>query len=607
MDNTIALRVASLRKWMSEQGLDAFIVPTADPHGSEYLPAHWKCREWLTGFTGSAGTAVVTQSEAALWTDSRYYLQATAELNGTPFHLMREGEAATPDIPTWLNTQADVVAVGGDAWLLSQQFADTITKSPLGAADTTAVHTQTVRPALRFVFTNDPFAKLWTDRPSLPSGKIVPQPETYVSRTAREKLATLAAPLSPDGCLLLHDLSEIAWTLNLRGCDIDYNPVFLSYLFVGKTSRTLCVDTDKLTPQAQSALDEVGVIVRPYADALQVTDELVAGGCTFLQMSNDIPAAFTSRLQEYALKPTFAASPVSMTKAMKDEGEQVGFRLAMERDGVALVTFRHWLDEALSHGERLTEQDIDCRLTALRAAQPGFESLSFGTIAAAGAHGAVVHYEADPTAHTPLPQRGFLLLDSGAQYDSGTTDITRTIPLGPLTDEECLVYTYVLKAHIGLARLRFPEGTNGLQADTAARAPLWQAGYDFGHGTGHGVGSHLCVHEGPHQIRKDKRPCTMVPLLAGMTITDEPGVYLEGKFGVRLENVLLVRKADDGFLCFEPLTLCPFDTAPIVRSLLTHEERSYLNAYHAEVRRRLLPLLTDEAVANWLVAATEAI
>ncbi|MBQ7635470.1 MAG: aminopeptidase P family protein [Bacteroidaceae bacterium] len=607
MDNTIALRVASLRKWMSEQGLDAFIVPTADPHGSEYLPDHWKCREWLTGFTGSAGTAVVTQYEAALWTDSRYFLQATAELNWTPFHLMREGEAATPDIATWLNMQTDVVAVGGDAWLLSQQFADTITKSSLDAADTTAAHTKTVRPALRFVLATDPFATLWTDRPPLPTGKIVTQPETYVSRTAGEKLAALAAPLPPGGYLLLHDLSEIAWTLNLRGCDIEYNPVFLAYLFVGETSRTLCTDIDKLTPQAQSVLNEAGVTVRPYADALQVTDELVARGCTFLQMSNDIPAAFTNRLQECALKPILATSPVSMAKAVKDEGEQAGFRLAMERDGVALVTFRHWLDEALSQGEHLTEQDIDRRLTALRAAQPGFESLSFGTIAAAGAHGAVVHYEAAPTAHTPLPQRGFLLLDSGAQYDSGTTDITRTIPLGPLTDEERLVYTYVLKAHIGLARLRFPEGTNGLQADTAARAPLWQAGYDFGHGTGHGVGSHLCVHEGPHQIRKDKRLCTMVPLLAGMTITDEPGVYLEGKFGVRLENVLLVRKADDGFLCFEPLTLCPFDTAPIVRSLLTHEERSYLNAYHAEVRQRLLPLLTDEAVANWLVAATEAL
>ena len=589
MKHSIAPRVEALRAWMEREGLDAFIVPTADPHGSEYLPEHWKCRRWLTGFTGSAGTAVVTKQRAALWTDSRYFLQAAEELRDTPFDLMREGEPGTPGIAQWITDLGSVSTLGTPAIMVAHGYADTF-------AD-----------GCKLVYTDDPFGLLWTDRPALPMGKIVPQNPSFCAQPANKKIAKLLEPVPKGGALLLTDLADIAWTLNLRGSDIAYNPVFLAYLFLHHGGGILCIDADKLTPPALAILAEARVSVRPYAEVAQVIDELAAAGMGSMDVYDGVNALISSRLEDKGIALRLQSSLPARLKAIKDEREQAGFRLAMERDGVALVQFRRWLDEALLRGETLTEQDIDRHLTALRAKQKGFESLSFGTIAASGPHGAIVHYEADPNGSTPLPDHSFLLLDSGAQYDCGTTDITRTIPLGTLTAEERCVYTLVLKAHIGLARLRFPEGTNGLQADTAARAPLWQEGYDFGHGTGHGVGSHLCVHEGPHQIRKDKRSCTSVPLQAGMTITDEPGVYLEGRFGVRLENVLLIRKATDGFLEFEALTLCPFDTAPIIKELLTYEERYYLNDYHAEVRRRLLPLLSDEADRQWLQAATDSL
>lgn len=586
--NAISTHVGALRAWMETNEIDCFIVPTADPHGSEYLPEHWKCREWLTGFTGSAGTAVITLEQAALWTDSRYFLQAAEQLSATPFELMREGEKGTPSVVEWLAGMKNVATVGAPAVMVMLGYGDAFEDD------------------YKFVYTDDPFDIIWSSRPALPGGKIVAQNSEYTALSADEKVKKMLETIPEDGVLLLTDLSEIAWTLNLRGSDIAYNPVFLSYLFLSYEKCVLCVDADKLTASALDVLKQAHVSVRSYADLMPVLSEFSAIKRQFF-VYESTNALICNHLKKNKIDFFVQSSQISPLKAVKDECEQAGFRLAMERDGVALVQFCCWFDESLQRGDVLTEQDVDSRLTAFRAAQKGFESLSFATIAASGAHGAIVHYEADPDAATPLPNRGFILLDSGAQYDCGTTDITRTLPLGSLTEEERRVYTLVLKAHIGLARLRFPEGTNGLQVDTAARAPLWQAGYDFGHGTGHGVGSHLCVHEGPHQIRKDKRPCTAVALRPGMTVTDEPGIYIEGSFGVRLENVLLVRAAADGFLEFEALTLCPFDVEPIIKELLTHEELSYLNAYHAEVRRRLLPLLTDEADKQWLQAATQPI
>ncbi len=599
--NIISSRLKSLREWMLDRGIGVFIVPTTDPHGSEYVPEYWKCREWLTGFNGSAGTAVVTRDEALLWTDSRYFIQAEEQLRDTPFVLMREGQANVPTLVEWVREHMCGTKAGAPALMVNHGFGDAFENSiePCDKeADT---------PCGGFVYTEDPFEQLWTDRPAMPKGRVIVQHGDYTGLSAKEKVELLTASLG-SGMLLLTDLSDIAWTLNLRGSDIAYNPVFLSYLLIGQAGIFLCIDKAKLTAEASEMLNALHAEVLPYDGFEQALDMAASKGVDQIVLPEEANAHICRLIiQRKQFDTVYVASPVAPLKSVKDTKEQAGFRQAMERDGVALVKFRRRLDEALQRGDDLTEQDIDRDLTALRAEQKGFESLSFGTIAAAGPHGAIVHYEAEPEGHTPLPKHSLLLLDSGAQYDSGTTDITRTIPLGPLTEKERKVYTLVMKAHIGLARLRFPEGTNGLQADTAARAPLWQAGYDFGHGTGHGVGSHLCVHEGPHQIRKDKRLCTAVALRAGMTVTDEPGVYLEGEFGVRLENMLLVRQDTDGFMSFEALTLCPFDTTPLVLEMLTHEERAYLNSYHAEVRRRLLPLLTEEADKQWLIAATEAI
>ncbi len=599
--NVISSRLESLREWMLDRGIGVFIVPTADPHGSEYVPDYWKCREWLTGFNGSAGTAVVTSDEALLWTDSRYFIQAEEQLRDTPFVLMREGVEDVPTLIEWVREHMNGTKAGAPALMVNHGFGDAFENE----CETSGNDAEAACSV--FIYTEDPFEALWPDRPQMPKGRVIVQHEAHTALSAKEKVQQLA-PSEDSAMLLLTDLSDIAWTLNLRGSDIEYNPVFLSYLLIGKAGVFLCIDEEKLTAEARAMLDALPAEILPYDRFEQALDRAASNGADTIVLPEETNAHICRLIsQREDFKTIHISSPVAPLKAVKDAKEQEGFRQAMERDGVALVKFRRWLDEALCRGEALTEQEIDRRLTDYRAEQKGFESLSFGTIAAAGPHGAIVHYEAEPKGHTPLPNHSLLLLDSGAQYDCGTTDITRTIPLGPLTEKEREVYTLVMKAHIGLARLRFPEGTNGLQADTAARAPLWQAGYDFGHGTGHGVGSHLCVHEGPHQIRKDKRLCTAVTLRPGMTVTDEPGVYLEGEFGVRLENVLLVRKDPDGFLRFEALTLCPFDTSPIIREMLTHEELDYLNAYHAEVRRRLLSLLTEEADRQWLIAATDAI
>ncbi|MBR1838039.1 MAG: aminopeptidase P family protein [Bacteroidaceae bacterium] len=606
MKHTIQIRTEALRAWMKAEALDAFIIPTADPHGSEYLPDYWKCRSFLTGFTGSAGVAVVTHRRAALWTDSRYFIQAAEELNDTPFELMREGEPTTPNIGEWLAQETDVLEVGATSLLVSEDFAANVLQEMVSVSDEASSTSSPRRPHFRY--TSDPFESLWKERPALPTGQIVPQSEAYTSQTINEKRAKLTQGMNADDVLVLTDLSQIAWTLNLRGSDIAYNPVFLAYLLLWPTGGALCVDKAKLTTAACQSLQSAQIQVYPYDGVTDLIAQLHSEQPQRCWKMYTSPSAYFSQyFVSKGIALQIEAPLADQLKAIKDEKEQEGFRQAMERDGVALVQFRRWLDEALQGDMPLTEQEIDCQLTARRAAQHGFDSLSFGTIAAAGAHGAIVHYEAPESTETPIERKSFLLLDSGAQYDCGTTDITRTIPLGILSEEEKRVYTLVLKAHIGLARLRFPQGTNGLQADTAARAPLWQAGFDFGHGTGHGVGSHLCVHEGPHQIRKDKRACTQVPLQAGMTITDEPGIYLEGRFGVRLENVLLVRQEPDGFLAFEALTLCPFDTTPILVDMLTFEEKAYLNTYHAAVRRRLLPLLTEEADRQWLLRATESL
>ena len=571
---SINQRVNTLRTWMADEGIGVFVVPTLDPHNSEYVPEHWKCRQWLTGFTGSAGTAVVTATEALLWTDSRYWLQAQEQLASTPFRLMREGEDT--DISEWLAGQAEQ-----DSGLRFGFAPDMMTPEAYDV-----FFSRIKDKAKRMVFQNDPFALMWHERPGIPTVPATRMPDELAGRTAAEKLKDMQQWMESRGIThyLLTDLSEICWMLNLRGDDVLYNPFIISFLEVHTDAPHRLFVLPEKVEALKAYLHTLNVTVQPYEEGL--------------------------RLQLEALERPLMESPVPIWRAVKNRAEQEGFRTAHLRDGVAMVRFLAWLDRTVVEGSEMpTEMDIDRRLTALRAEQPGFCGLSFETIAAYGPHGAIVHYEATPQTDVRLQRTSLLLLDSGAQYDCGTTDITRTIALGPLSEEERKAYTLVLKGHLQLARAVFPEHTTGLQLDTFARAVMWREGFDYGHGTGHGVGHHLGVHEGPVQIRKNLRACTMLPFLAGQTITDEPGIYIEGHFGVRIENTLLTVPAFESpagrFLKFEDLTLCPYDLRPVILDMLTPEERQWLNDYHRHVREVLMPHLTDEADRQWLLSSTQ--
>ena len=592
---TINERVGALRQWMKAQSnasIKAYVVPTADPHNNEYIPSHWMCREWITGFTGSAGTAVITEDEALLWTDSRYWLQAEEQLKGSPFKLMREGEEGVLSIGEWLHKE--------------QKFTDKQIFLPPDLAIADTLQTCGIKWTSLHSNTSSAFDEIWSERPQLPAAPIDIQPLIWAGCDVHTKLQHLREVLKDESdtdYFLFNDLSDIAWVLNLRGADIPYNPVFVAYLLYSKIEDTFTLFTHihTLNKAALQQLEGVHIATKDY--------NLAKSFCLHHTVAFDeatLPYTLTNGEEIHTFQ-----SPLSKWRAVKNEAESNGFRKAMLHDGVAMVKFLRWLDENMQAGNEVTELSVDEHLTALRAEQPLYKELSFATIAACGAHGAIVHYEADQHSNVRLPQHGLLLLDSGAQYESGTTDITRTISLGFLTPEERHIYTLVLKGHLRLARMHFPEGTTGLQLDLAARQDMWAEGYDFGHGTGHGVGSHLCVHEGPHQIRKNVRACTLVPFRSGMTITDEPGLYLEGKFGVRIENTLLCvndRNTSFGhFLKFETLTLCPYDLRPIDFSLLTNEEIEQINAYHARVRKELMPLLTNEADKLWLAKATTAI
>lgn len=586
-------RVAALRSWMSSNGIDAFILPSTDPHYGEYVPDHWKGREWISGFDGSAGTAVVTASKAALWTDSRYFIAASEQLAGTPFALMRLRIEGTPSIAQWL---ADVLGegehcVGFDGTLFSQKDAEQLYDelSPLGH--------------FTLKTDSDPLAELWTSRPDVPQHPIAIHPvelagETVVSKLLRVREAVRAAHAD---ALLVTALDDIAWVLNLRGNDVHCNPVFVAYLLLTQSEAVLFTMASKVTPEVADYLGKAGVKVDGY-DRVEEALSALRSGCILLD-----PAVVNHRLYgAAACKVVAARSPIPAMKAIKNEVELSGFRHAMERDGVAMVKFLCWLQKAVNEGGE-SELSIDRKLTALRSEQEGFRGLSFDTIAGYAAHGAIVHYEATEATNAMLRPEGLLLLDSGGQYLDGTTDITRTIALGPLGNREREIYTLVLKGHIRLQMLKFPDGACGSQLDAIARSPLWERGLNFLHGTGHGVGSFLNVHEGPHQIRMEWWPA---PLHAGMTVTDEPGIYVEGEFGVRIENTLAIvpyLKTDFGeFLQFETLTLCPIDTVPIIREWLSDEEREWLNSYHRTVCERLSPYLEGEEL-DWLRMATREI
>lgn len=614
----IPQKVEALRQWMRKHSdesnrLSAYIIDTIDPHNDEYIPDHWKCREWISGFTGSAGVAIVTPDEAALWTDSRYWLQAEEQLRNSPFVLMREGATGVPSPAEWVRArmQAYEAEAPADAPAFTIGFPKDM------ANDRAVAICDELHDAglLGDVYPFDAFADIWEGRPALPAAPIYVQPLEYAGATVEEKLELIRTDVKraldekvseADRELCRHvvfsNLSNVAWALNLRGADIEFNPVFLAYLAynVVSDSFTLFTHAETLTPEASLQLKQAAVEVRPYEEAITLAEEGILG------MPDD---SFNYVFATDNVCIFTIPNPITPRRQIKNEAETEGFRRAMLHDGVAMVRFLRWLDEQNEAGTALTELSASRRLEACRAEQPGFKGLSFETISAYGPHGAIVHYEPTILTDVPLERHGLLLLDSGAQFESGTTDITRTIAMGPLTDEERRVYTLVLKGHLALARMHFPEGTTGLQLDTAARADMWAEGYDFGHGTGHGVGSRLCVHEGDYQIRKDsQRACTLRPFRPGMTVTDEPGIYVTGRFGVRIENTLLCcpdRVTDFGrFLRFETLTLCPYDLRPVDRSLLTAVEVAQIDAYHAEVRNCLLPHLTEAADREWLERAT---
>ena len=590
MNETICKRLEALREVMRREGINAFIFPSTDPHNGEYVPVHWEGRKWISGFDGSAGTAVVTMDDAALWTDSRYFLAAEEQLRGTGFSLMKERVEGTPSVSRWLGMKLSAVkspVVGVDGTVNAAASVEAL------IAELRAEGGITVRTNF------DPLDIIWANRPPVPADKAVIHPLEYAGEPCHEKLARIRQALKErHACgMLAAALDDIAWTLNLRGTDVHCNPVFVSYLLIEPERATLFIDRDKLTPDVEAYLKGEGVGTAGYAD---VSKALAAYG-EYNILMDDGEINYNLFNAARCLK-VVAPSPIPAMKAVKNNVEIEGFRNAMLRDGVALVKFMRWLRPAVEAGGQ-TEMSVSARLEELRAAQPLYRGLSFDTIAAYQEHGAIVHYEPTPATDVPLRPEGFLLLDSGAQYLDGTTDITRTVALGPVTDEQRLVYTLVLKGHIGLELCRFPRGASGTQLDAIARKDLWRYGLNYLHGTGHGVGSYLNVHEGPHQIRMEYKPA---PLVEGMTVTDEPGIYLPGLFGVRTENTLLIapyKETQFGrFLQFEPLTLCPIDTEPIILDMLTAEERDWLNAYHKTVYDRLSPHLDGEDLA-WLTAA----
>ena len=583
---------------MRREHLSAFVFPSTDPHQGEYVPDHWKGREFISGFNGSAGTAVVTLTSAALWTDSRYFIAAADQLKGTEYQLMKLKIEGTPTIAEWIGKECGPGAeIGIDGWCSSANAVKEL------IADLRQEGGITVRTNL------DPLRQIWRNRPVIPEHPVEIFPLKYAGEPTHEKMARIREALRKrhaDG-MLMAALDDIAWTLNLRGTDVHCNPVFVAYLLISSKDVTLYINQVKLTTEVADYLRHEGIRVEDY--------EQVENGLKQYFEYNVLldPDEVNYRLYEIVknkgrmndLTKTEIVeeeSPVKRMKTVKNETEIAGFRSAMLKDGIAMTKFLCWLSDYIGKPEisQLTEITIDQKLTSLRAEQPLYRDISFDTIAGYGAHAAIVHYEATPETDIPLQPKGMLLLDSGAQYLDGTTDITRTIALGPLTEEEKLIYTLVLKGHIQIELCKFPSGASGTQIDILARKDMWREGLNYLHGTGHGVGTYLNVHEGPHQFRMEWKPA---PLVAGMTITDEPGIYLPDRCGARTENTLLIvpyKETEFGrFLQFESLTLCPIDKAPIVREMMLPEEIQWLNDYHQRVFDILSPHLS-ETESEWL-------
>lgn len=575
---------------MSAAGIDAVIIPQTDPHQSEYLADHWQVRRWLSGFTGSAGSLVVTADKTLLWTDSRYFIQAADQLDGTGIALMKDGLPDTPSITAYLcsNLPSDTT-VGVDGMLLS-------------AAEVERIVPEYAKHGIKIDTSFDIIDNIWHDRPPLPKEPIFIHGMEYAGQDAADKLAGILAEARGHGAdaTFISALDEIAWALNIRSRDVKYNPVVTAYLFVGDRGGVLFTDPDKADRDIVDYLLSQGVMTCNYADIKSFIANLPADTKVLIEPAST-SATLAALLGDRAVK---GKSPVALAKACRNEAQIRGIREAMVRDGIALAYAMMEVEKALAEGRRITEMDVDALLLKHRSAQPLFFDESFGTIAGYGPHGAIVHYEADEASNAEIRPEGLLLIDSGAQYLDGTTDITRTVALGQPTERQRTDFTLVMKGHIALAAAVYPEGTRGAQLDALARQFLWQHGLSYLHGTGHGVGHFLNVHEGPQSIRLNENP---TPLRPGMITSDEPGLYREGEYGIRCENLVLTVPAmttEFGrFLKFETLTLFPFDRKLFDLSIMTPQEIQWVNEYHDKVRRELSPLLSPEENA-WLTERT---
>jgi Xaa-Pro aminopeptidase len=600
---TFAARIAALRAAMLGEGFSCWIVPSADPHLSEYLPPRWQGRAWLSGFHGSAGTLVVTPAWAGLWVDSRYWVEAEAAVRGSGIEVVKATSAAGSELIEWLGTRvAQDSTAGADG-------------ACLGLALARQIEAALARRGAALRTDLDLLEQAWPARPGLPARPVRERIATFEARSRAEKLAAVRAAAAAEGAdwHFLSSLDDIAWLLNLRGCDVDYNPVFLAHLLLGPGGGRLFVAAGAVDAALAGALRADGIALERYEGALAALGALPADAVLLLDPRRVTLGSVRAAPESVRLVERI--NPSTMMKSRKAPSEIAHVRDAMEQDGAALCEFFSWLEQALARRERITELTIDERLTAERARRPGYVSLSFNTIAAFNANGAAPHYRALPESHAVISDgraepRGLLLIDSGGQYEGGTTDITRVTAVGELTAEHRRDCTLVLRGMIQLSRARFPRGTRSPQLDALARAPIWAEGIDYGHGTGHGVGYFLGVHEGPHGITPHLAPEPHTAMEEGMITSNEPGIYRPGRWGVRIENLVATVSAGTGefgeFLAFETLTLCPIDTRCIDRSLLREDEAAWLNDYHATVRARLSPLLQGPAL-DWLHRNTRPI
>ncbi|MDL2255982.1 aminopeptidase P family protein [Parabacteroides sp. OttesenSCG-928-K15] len=595
MSKKIPERIHALREAMKEKGIDAYIIPSSDPHLSEYPADCWKAREWISGFDGSAGTVVITADKAGLWTDSRYFLQAEIQLSGTEIELYKMSLPETPTVAEFLLTElAEGRVVGFDG----QSYS---------AAEALALKDKLSKKNISLETSFDLIDALWEGRPGIPYNQIFEMPVELSGQSVSEKLNAINDQLHQRGadCLILAALDEIAWTFNIRGTDVTYNPVAVSYGFVSEKETVLFIDPRKISAEIIANLQKEGVVLADYSRIYTYISRIpqdyiiyVDKGKTNFSLFNAIPEGCTV---------IEGITPANQLKSIKNETEVKGFRNALVKDGIALTRFYIWLEKKMAADERVTEISAAEKLSSLRAEQPMYLMDSFGTICGYGAHGAIVHYSATPETDAVIRPEGLLLIDSGAQYLDGTTDITRTIALGEPTEQMKKDFTRVLKGHISLAKSKFPVNTRGSQIDILARKALWDAGINYLHGTGHGIGHCLNVHEGPQSIRMEENPAVLRP---GMVTSNEPAMYRTGEYGIRTENMILVREDSETewgkFLTFETLTLCYIDTRLVVTSMLSAREHAWLNKYHQMVYDLLSPHLNEEE-KEWLKEKTKTI